>query len=704
MMSKQTQLRLYGLLTALLVVVLMAGAYILGSLSNSPTLAAEPTATPVAPAEHTDAMQELTGQWEAMQAQWQHGHAMPMDQTMNQMMSMMAQMREVMASATPEDHAAMHDSMMEMMGGMISMAQEMMDQMSEMPAEERQVHMAQMMEMMQGMMGMMNMAESGSMSMQGMDMGSMMSMMGDMQGMMAQMQGMMEEMHESMPMGDMEAMMSQMGEMMSMMENMGGTMGGAMTGEGAGAESAPTQPQPPRPSAEELTQSAAAGAVTVKVTPLNIYESDADTLEFTVVLDTHSVDLDVDLAAMALLRTADREIAASTWDAPAGGHHVEGRLTFPAVDEAGDRLLDGAQEVTLVIQGLAGVPERAFTWELESVASQEPETPAAAGHGGMIAGVESGEDEAAGHLTHGGPIPSAGVPDATENVGSQPLAYTEEDGVKVFELAARPVRWTILEGDEPVVVTAWSYNGTVPGPMIRVTEGDQVRIVLKNELPETTSIHWHGIPVPHAMDGVPPVTQAAIEPGESFTYEFTAPPAGSFMYHSHVETDRQIMLGLYAPFIVDPAEPEADAPAVDVMWMLSEWRVGPDGETYPAMPMAGGEPNYFTINGKAYPDVEPIVVKQGETVRIRMAGIGQFVHPMHLHGMNFRIVAYDGVSLRPEQQITRNTVPVNPGEVIDIEFTAEAVGTWIFHCHVLHHVTNDGIEPGGLIGVIEVVE
>ena len=111
------------------------------------------------------------------------------------------------------------------------------------------------------------------------------------------------------------------------------------------------------------------------------------------------------------------------------------------------------------------------------------------------------------------------------------------------------------------------------------------------------------------MDGVPPFTQAAVQPGESFTYEFTAPPAGTFMYHSHVETDKQIMIGLYAPFVVDPVEPAAAAPDVDVMWMISEWRVGPDGETYPAMPMAGGEPNYFTINGKAFPDTEPIVAQ-----------------------------------------------------------------------------------------------
>jgi FtsP/CotA-like multicopper oxidase with cupredoxin domain len=303
------------------------------------------------------------------------------------------------------------------------------------------------------------------------------------------------------------------------------------------------------------------------------------------------------------------------------------------------------------------------------------------------------------------PIPSAGVPEATETVGGQPLAFREEEGVKVFELTARPVRWTILDTDgQPVVVTAWSYNGAVPGPLIRVTEGDTVRIILTNELPDPTSIHWHGIPVPNVMDGMAPMTQASIQPGEHFTYEFTAPPAGTFMYHSHVQTDKQIMLGLYAPFIVDPREPEADAPAVDVMWMLSEWRVGPDGETYVAMPMAGAEPNFFTINGKAFPSSETISVEKGERVRIRLANVGQFTHPMHLHGMNFRIVAYDGVALPPEQQLVRNTVPVNPGEVIDIELVADNPGAWVFHCHVLHHVTNNNVEPGGLIGVIEVME
>ncbi len=305
----------------------------------------------------------------------------------------------------------------------------------------------------------------------------------------------------------------------------------------------------------------------------------------------------------------------------------------------------------------------------------------------------TGSADMAEHLA---PIPSAGVPDATVPIGGQPLAFRLENGVKVFELTARPVRWNILDN---VKVTAWTYNGTVPGPMIRVTEGDRVRITLKNELPEATSIHWHGIPVPNAMDGVTP-----IPPGTSFTYEFTAPPAGSFMYHSHIASDKQVMIGLYAPFIVDPQTSPANKPDVDVSWMLSEWRVGADGQTYAAMPMAGAEPNYFTINGKSFPNTQTIEVKKGRRVRVRLANVGQFTHPMHLHGMNFTIVAYDGVPLPPEQQIVRNTVPVNPGELIDIEFVADNVGTWMFHCHVLHHVTNDGVEPGGLVALVNVTD
>jgi FtsP/CotA-like multicopper oxidase with cupredoxin domain len=294
-------------------------------------------------------------------------------------------------------------------------------------------------------------------------------------------------------------------------------------------------------------------------------------------------------------------------------------------------------------------------------------------------------------------VPDQNVPNATAPRGGQPLTPRIENGIKIFELTATPVKWQILKD---VTATAWTYNGTVPGPMIRVTEGDQVRIVLKNNLTADTSIHWHGIPVPNAMDGVPPFTQKPVKPGETFTYEFTASPAGTFMYHSHVETDTQIPIGLYAPFVIDPKD-NAKRPDVDVTLMLSEWRIV-SGKTYAAMPMGGMEPNYFTINGKAFPESETIDTKVGQRVRIRFANVGQFAHPMHLHGTFFKIVATDGNPVPEAAQWTKDTINIAPGERYDIEFTATNPGTWMLHCHIPHHLTNDNVEPGGLMLMVNV--
>jgi len=298
------------------------------------------------------------------------------------------------------------------------------------------------------------------------------------------------------------------------------------------------------------------------------------------------------------------------------------------------------------------------------------------------------------------PITAPNVQPATQTEGGQPLEFREENGIKVFELTTKAVQWPILDD---VSGAAFTYNGTVPGPMIRVTEGDQVRIVVKNELPDPTTIHWHGVEVPNAMDGVPNVTQDAIQPGETFTYEFTAKPAGTFMYHSHFEGDVQVSAGLYAPFIIDPKEPEANSPAVDKVLMISEL-LQRGGKTFAAMPMGGMEPNYFTINGKAFPPTETISVKKGERVRLRLIGIGQFIHPMHLHGLPFKIVATDGHPVPEAAQLTKDTVSVAPGERYDIEFVATEPGQWMLHCHILHHTTNDNVEPGGLMLVVNVVE
>ena len=298
------------------------------------------------------------------------------------------------------------------------------------------------------------------------------------------------------------------------------------------------------------------------------------------------------------------------------------------------------------------------------------------------------------------PITAPNAQTATETEGGQPLEFRVENGVKVFELTTKAVLWPIMDG---VTVTAYTYNGTVPGPMIRVSEGDQVRVIVKNELPVPTTIHWHGVEVPNAMDGVPGVTQDPIQPGETFTYEFTAKPAGTFMYHSHYEGDIQVSAGLYAPFIIDPKDAEANPPAVDKILMISEWRMT-DGMTYAPMPMGGMEPNYFTINGKAFPATETITVKKGDRVRLRFIGIGQFIHPMHLHGFPFKIVATDGHPVPEAAQLTKDTISVAPGERYDIEFVATETGQWMLHCHILHHTTNDNVEPGGLMLMIEVVE
>lgn len=306
---------------------------------------------------------------------------------------------------------------------------------------------------------------------------------------------------------------------------------------------------------------------------------------------------------------------------------------------------------------------------------------------------------------HMAAAPTKGVVDATSDTGGTPLEPRMENGVYVFDLVAKPVLWKILPD---VKVTAWSYNGLVPGPQIRVPYGAKVRIDVKNELPEPTTVHWHGIAVPNAMDGVPDVTQKPIPVGGSFTYSFSAIPAGrdskggTFMYHSHFDEDRQVGLGLTGTFIIDPpAKPAYD---VDRTLVLAEWNVDTaTGATRPPMDMMGLLPNYFTIDGKSFPSTQPIAAKLGQRVLLRLVNAGQFVHPMHLHGTDFQVVAKDGHPVAGPPQ-SMDVIQVAPGERIDIAFTATEPGNWVFHCHIGHHLTNDGAGPGGLVTVIDVGE
>ncbi len=261
------------------------------------------------------------------------------------------------------------------------------------------------------------------------------------------------------------------------------------------------------------------------------------------------------------------------------------------------------------------------------------------------------------------------------------LPYEENsEGVKVFALSIDEILWDYGDGNP---VHSFGYNTQLPGPDIRVTEGDRVRFEVTNNLPEATTVHWHGIDIEWAADGVPGVTQDPIKPGETYTYEFTAYPAGTRFYHTHGshhgDEAEQMDMGLAGAFIVEPPEPAVEPPDQDITWVLTERiRYG-----------------IFPIHGAIYPAVPEIVVQEGDRVRVRLINAGSSTfHPMHLHGHQFTVVAVDGNPVPEPAQLIRNTLPILPGETYDIEFIANNPGLWMFHCHELQHAA------GGMIGYV----
>lgn len=273
-----------------------------------------------------------------------------------------------------------------------------------------------------------------------------------------------------------------------------------------------------------------------------------------------------------------------------------------------------------------------------------------------------------------------------------------------FDLTVKEAEWELLPG---VATTAVTFNGTVPGPTIRVTEGDTVEISVTNTLDEPTSIHWHGLHVPNDQDGVAGVTQPPIAAGETYNYRFIAPHAGTFMYHAHGPNSReQIDRGLYAPFIIDPAGGDTIKADLDVTLTIGNWMIGDEAGSMAGMQMGADNAamsmdyNYFTINGKSFPATEPITVEEGQLVRLRFLNPSQTIHPMHLHGMDMAIVAKDGEPIAEPQRL--NTLDIAQGETYDVVFLADNPGTWLLHCHDLHHASNAGQEPGGLIVAITV--
>lgn len=263
-----------------------------------------------------------------------------------------------------------------------------------------------------------------------------------------------------------------------------------------------------------------------------------------------------------------------------------------------------------------------------------------------------------------------------------------------FTLVAEEFDWEIMPG---VVVRAWGYNRQVPGPELRVREGDQVRVTLVNRLPSGTTIHWHGLNVPPAMDGPVGLNQAAVEPGEDFVYEFTAGPVGSRWYHAHADTKLQVALGLYGPIVIEPAAPTVSYDR-EFTYMLNEWdlELTPDVATgqAPVGPrdaqLRGGElgTDLFLINGRAHESIPPIDVAAGDRVLIRLMNAGNLPHTIHTHGHNFKLVATDGNPIPEAAQLVKDTILIGPGERYDLLLEATHPGVWMLHCHMENHADN----------------
>jgi manganese oxidase len=274
------------------------------------------------------------------------------------------------------------------------------------------------------------------------------------------------------------------------------------------------------------------------------------------------------------------------------------------------------------------------------------------------------------------------------------LPSSVKRGVRIFHLRAEQFDHEIAPG---LTIKAWGYNKSTPGPLIEATEGEKVRIYVTNDLPEPTTIHWHGVFVPYGMDGVAGLTQPPIPPGKTFKYEFAFDRAGTFMYHPHVDEMTQIALGMMGMIVVHPRGGER-ARVRDYALMAHEMYV-PIGARR-ADPLAMTDFNVLTFNGKSFPATESLTAEIGDRVRIRIGNLGPMDHhPIHLHGHAFEVTATDGGTVPPSARVPETTVLVPTGTVRVIEFVARAAGDWPLHCHMTHHAMNQmGHAAANLVG------
>lgn len=257
------------------------------------------------------------------------------------------------------------------------------------------------------------------------------------------------------------------------------------------------------------------------------------------------------------------------------------------------------------------------------------------------------------------------------------MPYTTDGDTKVFQVTCTEGPWETQPG---MTVDAMMYNGRVPGEIIRVTEGDKVRVIVHNQMKQSTAVHMNGVHTPNSMDGVPFITQPIIKPGASFTYEFVARPSGTHMYHAHHNSTEQVTRGLMGAFIIDPLdttnEPRVDA---EYLMVLNDTAIG------------------FSINGKGFPATQPITAKKGDRIRIRYMNEGLMIHPMHLHGMYQQVIAKDGAKVPTPYLV--DTLNIAPGERYDVIVDCQEPGVWAYHCHILSHAESQN----GMFGMVTVL-
>jgi FtsP/CotA-like multicopper oxidase with cupredoxin domain len=281
-------------------------------------------------------------------------------------------------------------------------------------------------------------------------------------------------------------------------------------------------------------------------------------------------------------------------------------------------------------------------------------------------------------------------PVETNGHGNLPLEPTvAEDGAKEFELVAAVTPWEVAPGE---VVDAWTYNGTAPGPLLRVDLGDLVRIKVTNNTELSTDIHLHGVSLPNEMDGVSPITQDPIEPGQTFTYEFMAEKPTIAMYHAHLHSQVSVPNGMFGAFIIDPVPTPAGTTVagVDIPVNL---------EVAQEIPMVLNDAGVigFSLNGKSFPATEPVVANLGDWIVVHYFNEGLQIHPMHAHQFPQLVYAKDGIPL--DQPYWADTLAIAPGERYSVLMHLDRPGVWVWHCHILNHVEKET----GMFGMVTAI-